>query len=155
VFHNDQIFMLILRKYLLVIIELSLVVIALGGLLFACSNQEISRQKRERFQALRQEVVFQAPADELLNPNNPQWRKPTQGEEAEGPYKGLLIDVRYWSQNADNVIDSMANAGYHVEYINPQAQRLAVWVASAEQLAALTNIEGVTAISLNTAIPKR
>jgi hypothetical protein len=90
--------MLILRKYLLAIIELSLVVIALGG---------------------------------------------------------LLIDVRYWPQNADTVIDRMVNAGYHVEYINPQAQRLAVWVASAEQLAALTNIEGVTAISLNKAIPKR
>jgi hypothetical protein len=49
----------------------------------------------------------------------------------------------------------MATAGDHMAYTNPQAQRIAVWVASAEQLAALTNIEGVTVISLNTAILKR
>jgi hypothetical protein len=71
------------------------------------------------------------------------------------PQRGLLVDIRYWSQDVDTMVANIKNAGYKLDYLNLVNQRLRLWVKTQVQLQQLTGIEGISAVSASAATPKR
>ncbi|AMO68686.1 hypothetical protein DOK_09424 [gamma proteobacterium BDW918] len=148
--------MLTLKQYVTAVIDLCLVLVAVGGLLFACTNQEADRQRESRDAATIQNVVLHAPLDTLVNLDESLWRITAKGLAIHiDPELGLLVDIRYWSKNVDAMVANIKNAGYTLDYMNPVNQRLRLWVKTRVQLQQLVAIEGVTAVSVSTDIPKR
>ncbi|MEX1666013.1 hypothetical protein [Zhongshania arctica] len=143
------------RKYLAAVIDLVLIAVAFGGLLFACSNQESGRQSLAQESAMIVRALYQSPLDRFLNLDAAGW----QHELEAGVYyhdgdSGLLLDVRYWQETTDRVVEKILEAGYTVDYINAANQRIFVWARSAEQLAGLSKIQGVSAVSVSRSAPK-
>jgi|TARA_R110002167_G_scaffold33963_2_gene108572 hypothetical protein len=148
--------MLTLKQYVTAVIDLCLVLVAVGGLLFACTNQEADRQRESRDAVTIQNVVLHAPLDTLVNLDESLWRITAKGLAIHiDPELGLLVDIRYWSKNVDAMVANIKNAGYTLDYMNPVNQRLRLWVKTRVQLQQLVAIEGVTAVSVSTDIPKR
>ncbi|MFT6163519.1 MAG: hypothetical protein ACJAZ7_000277 [Zhongshania aliphaticivorans] len=148
--------MLTLKQYVTAVIDLCLVLVAVGGLLFACTNQEADRQRESRDAATIQNVVLHAPLDTLVNLDESLWRITAKGLAIHiDPELGLLVDIRYWSKNVDAMVANIKNAGYTLDYMNPVNQRLRLWVKTRVQLQQLVAIEGVTAVSVSTDIPRR
>lgn len=148
--------MLTLKQYVTAVIDLCLVLVAVGGLLFACTNQEADRQRESRDAVTIQNVVLHAPLDTLVNLDESLWRITAKGLAIQiDPELGLLVDIRYWSKNVDAMVANIKNAGYTLDYMNPVNQRLRLWVKTRVQLQQLVAIEGVTAVSVSTDIPKR
>ncbi|MFT4918547.1 MAG: hypothetical protein ACI8RU_001162 [Zhongshania aliphaticivorans] len=148
--------MLTLKQYVTAVIDLCLVLVAVGGLLFACTNQEADRQRESRDAATIQNVVLHAPLDTLVNLDESLWRITAKGLAIHiDPELGLLVDIRYWSKNVDAMVANIKNAGYTLDYMNPVNQRLRLWVKTRVQLQQLVAIEGVTTVSVSTDIPKR
>lgn len=148
--------MLTLRQYVMAVIDLCLVLVAVGGLLFACTMQEADRQREGRDAVIIQNVVLHAPLNTLVNLNESLWRITGQGLAIHiDPKLGLLVDIRYWSTNVDAMVANIKNAGYTLDYMNPVNQRLRLWVKTQVQLQKLVAIEGVMAVSMSTDKPKR
>jgi hypothetical protein len=148
--------MLTLKQYVTAVIDLCLVLVAVGGLLFACTNQEADRQRESRDAVTIQNVVLHAPLDTLVNLDESLWRITAKGLAIHiDPELGLLVDIRYWSKNVDAMVANIKNAGYTLDYMNPVNQRLRLWVKTRVQLQQLVAIEGVTTVSVSTDIPKR
>lgn len=148
--------MLTLKQYVTAVVDLCLVLVAVGGLLFACTNQEADRQRESRDAVTIQNVVLHAPLDTLVNLDESLWRITAKGLAIHiDPELGLLVDIRYWSKNVDAMVANIKNAGYTLDYMNPVNQRLRLWVKTRVQLQQLVAIEGVTAVSVSTDIPKR
>ena len=148
--------MLTLKQYVTAVIDLCLVLVAVGGLLFACTNHEADRQRESRDAVTIQNVVLHAPLDTLVNLDESLWRITAKGLAIHiDPELGLLVDIRYWSKNVDAMVANIKNAGYTLDYMNPVNQRLRLWVKTRVQLQQLVAIEGVTAVSVSTDIPKR
>ena len=148
--------MLTLKQYVTAVIDLCLVLVAVCGLLFACTNQEADRQRESRDAATIQNVVLHAPLDTLVNLDESLWRITAKGLAIHiDPELGLLVDIRYWSKNVDAMVANIKNAGYTLDYMNPVNQRLRLWVKTRVQLQQLVAIEGVTTVSVSTDIPKR
>ncbi|WP_301029780.1 hypothetical protein [Zhongshania sp.] len=148
--------MLTLKNYFIAAVDLICIGLAVGGLLFACTNQEADRQQQDRKEAIIQSVVLQAPLNTLVNLDESLWRITEGGLTVRvDPEFGILVDVRYWAPNAETIIANFKNAGYKLDYINPANQRLTLWVKTQAQLQKLAGINGVSAVSVSTATPKR
>ncbi|MBB5185746.1 MULTISPECIES: hypothetical protein [Zhongshania] len=148
--------MLTLKQYVTATIDLCLVLVAVGGLLFACTNQEADRQRESRDAVILQNVVLHAPLDTLVNLDESLWRITGEGLAIHiDPDLGLLVDIRYWSKNVDVMVANIKNTGYTLDYMNPVNQRLRLWVKTRVQLQQLVAIEGITAVSASTGKPKR
>jgi hypothetical protein len=144
-----------LRKYLATVIDVILIALAFGGLLFACSNQEAGRQSLAQESAMIVRALYQSPLDRFLNIDAAGWQHEleTSSYYRDGD-SGLLLDVRYWQKSADSVVEKILEAGYTVDYINTANQRILLWARSAEQLAGLSKIQGVSAVSVSRSAPK-
>ncbi|MEX1669430.1 hypothetical protein AB4876_10940 [Zhongshania guokunii] len=148
--------MLTLKNCFIAAFDLICIGLALGGLLFACSNQEAGRQQLDREVAIIEGVVLQPPLNTLVNLDESLWRITEGGLTVRvDPELGILVDVRYWSHNAESMIANFKNAGYKLDYINTGNQRLTLWVNTQEQLKKLAGMQGVSAVSVSTAAPKR
>ncbi|WP_373081560.1 hypothetical protein [Zhongshania sp.] len=133
-----------------------MVVVALGGLLFACTNQEADRQRQSRDAAIIQNVVLQAPLDTLVNLDESLWRITAEGLAVDvDPERGLLVDIRYWSKNVDLMVANIKNAGYTLDYMDPVSQRLRLWVKTRLELQQLVAIDGISAVSASAGTAKR
>ncbi|CAA0108567.1 hypothetical protein [Zhongshania aliphaticivorans] len=143
------------RGYLIAVVDLVLIAVAFGGLLLSCSNHESERQAAEHESELVQRVVYQSPLDTFLRLDDTLWQQvlQTPGYFNDGN-KGLLLDVRYWEEKTDVIVEKIRQAGYTVDYINPANQRIYLWAKSAEQLVALSRIYGVSVISISRSAPK-
>lgn len=144
-----------LRRYVVAVVDVTLIAVAFGGLLFACSNQESGRQSVVQQSAVIQRVLYQSPLDRFLNLDKTLWQQmlQTPGYYHDGD-TGLLLDVRYWQETTDILVEKILQAGYTVDYINPANQRIFIWAKSAEQLAGLSKIHGVSAVSVSRTAPK-
>ncbi|MFQ3200822.1 MAG: hypothetical protein ACI9SK_001549 [Zhongshania sp.] len=144
-----------LRKRLTAVIDLVLIGIASGGLLFACSSQESGRQSLAQESAIILRTLYQPPLDRFLSLNADTWQHEldTRDYHHDGD-SGLLLDVRYWQETANSVVEKILEAGYAVDYINVTNQRIFIWVKSAEQLARLSKIQGVSSVSVSRSAPK-
>lgn len=144
-----------LRKYVTTALDLILIAVAFGGLLFACSNQESGRQSLAQESAMIVRALYQSPLDRFLTLDDAAWQHELK---ARGYYRdgdsGLLLDVRYWQETTDSVVEKILEAGYTVDYINEANQRIFVWARSAEQLTGLSKIQGVSAVSISRTAPK-
>ncbi|MFT7403997.1 hypothetical protein [Zhongshania sp.] len=144
-----------LRKHLATVIDVILIALAFGGLLFACSNQESGRQSLAQESAMIVRALYQSPLDRFLSIDAAGWQHEleTSSYYRDGD-SGLLLDVRYWQKSADSVVEKILEAGYTVDYINTANQRILLWARSAEQLAGLSKIQGVSAVSVSRSAPK-
>ncbi|CAA0088454.1 Uncharacterised protein [Zhongshania aliphaticivorans] len=144
-----------IRRHLRVITDVLLIAIAFGGLLFACSNQESTRQADVQDSAMLNRAIYQPPLGQYLTIDDLQWQKmvSTPGYFNNG-VNGVLLDVRYWEETTDIFIGEILQAGYNVDYVDSINQRMFVWVESAEQLVSLSKIQGVSAISISRLAPK-
>ncbi|WP_269618336.1 hypothetical protein [Zhongshania sp. BJYM1] len=143
------------KRYLIAIVDVALIAVAFGGLLFACSNQESGRQSAMQESAIIQRVVYQKPLDAFIGFDPALWQKALKNPDyfTDGD-DGLLLDVRYWEEATDVVVKKILQLGAHVDYINPTNQRIFVWVKNPAQLAGLAKINGVSAVSISRFAPK-
>ena len=148
--------MLSLKKYIIAAVDLCLIAVALGGLLFACTNQEADRQRQGREVAVIQKVALQAPLDTLVNLDESLWRITAEGLAVYiDPELGLLVDVRYWSRNKDTMLANIKTAGYKLDYISTDNQRLRLWVKTRLQLQELVKMDGISVVSASAGMSKR
>lgn len=143
------------RGILIAVVDVALIAVAFGGLLLSCSNQESERQTAKQDTDVIQRVIYQAPLDEFLHLDDTLWQQAIQ---TSGYFidadKGLLLDVRYWEEQTDAILEKIRQAGYSVDYINPANQRIYLWAKSGEQLMALSRIYGVSVVSISSSAPK-
>ena len=143
------------RGVLIAVVDVALIAVAFGGLLLSCSNHESERQAAKQDADVIQRVVYQSPLDRFLRLDDTLWQQAIQTPgyfiDAE---KGLLLDVRYWEEKTDAIIEKIRQAGYSVDDINPANQRIYLWAKSAEQLMALSKIYGVSVVSISSSAPK-
>jgi hypothetical protein len=147
-----------LRKRLPSVIDLILIGIAFGGLLFACSSQESGRQSLAQDSEIIMRTLYQPPLDRFLSLDADAWQHEldTRDYHHDGD-SGLLLDVRYWHDTVDTtdtVLGEILEEAYAVDYINVTNQRIFIWAKSAEQLARLSKIQGVSSVSVSRSSPK-